>query len=195
VRRSGGVAVVVPVKAFADAKHRLADVLGPDARAELARDLATRVVRAARGLDVFVVCDDEDVATWAKEHGASVLWRVAAGLNDAVTFAVAEVEVAGFDLAIVAHGDLPLAEDLTVAAGFSGVTLVPDRHDDGTNVLAVPTGAGFVFQYGPGSFGLHLTEANRVGLPVRIVRDHSLSWDVDVPEDLPAAPSADRATH
>lgn len=183
------------MKAFADAKHRLADVLGPEERAELARDLATRVVLAARELDVFVVCDDEDVVTWAKEHGAHVLWRPAAGLNDAVTFAVDELATAGYDLAIVAHGDLPLAEDLTVAAGFDGVTLVPDRHDDGTNVLAVPTGAGLVFRYGPGSFGQHLAEANRVGLPVRIVRDRTLSWDVDVPDDLRTeSPSSDRAT-
>jgi 2-phospho-L-lactate guanylyltransferase len=178
------VAVVVPVKAFGDAKHRLAEVLGPDERAALARDLATRVVRAARGVDVFVVCDDEDVATWGKELGATVLWRPAAGLNDAATFAVAEVAAAGFAHAVIAHGDLPLAGDLTVALGFDGVTLVPDRHADGTYVLAVPTGAGFVFRYGPGSFVRHLGEAHGCGLAVRVLRDRSLSWDVDVPDDL-----------
>jgi 2-phospho-L-lactate guanylyltransferase len=180
------VAVVIPVKAFADAKHRLADVLGSDDRAALARELATRVVRAAGRFDVFVVCDDDDVATWAKELDATVLWRPAAGLNDAVAFAVAEVAAAGFEHALVAHGDLPLARDLSVAAGFEGVTLVPDRHDDGTNVLTLPTGTDFTFRYGPGSFARHLAEADRVGLAVRIVRDRALSWDVDVPDDLPA---------
>jgi len=178
------VAVVVPVKAFGAAKHRLADALAPQQRADLARALATRVVRAARGLDVYVVCDDDDVAMWAKDEGATVLWRPAAGLNDAVTFGVGEVAAAGFDHAVVAHGDLPLAEDLTVATGFDGITLVPDRHDDGTNVLAVPVRSGFRFQYGPGSFARHLAEAGRLGLAVRIVRDRSLAWDVDVPEDL-----------
>ena len=86
--------------------------------------------------------------------------RLIALLEAAGGTGAAEVATAGFDLAIVAHGDLPLAEDLTVAAGFDGVTLVPDRHDDGTNVLAVPTGAGFVFHYGPGSFGLHLVSSH-----------------------------------
>jgi 2-phospho-L-lactate guanylyltransferase len=185
------VAVVVPVKAFADAKHRLAAVLGPDERAALARDLATRVVRAARGLDVFVVCDDEDVATWGKELGATVLWRPAAGLNDAAAHALGAVAVAGYAQVLVAHGDLPLAGDLTVALGFDGVTLVPDRHGDGTNVLVVPTDAGFVFRYGPGSFARHLAEAHRCGLAVRVLRDAALSWDVDVPDDLLPDPPAD----
>jgi 2-phospho-L-lactate guanylyltransferase len=177
-------AVLVPVKAFADAKHRLADALSAADRAALAQTLATRVVRAARDLPVFVVCDDDEVAAWAKDEGATVLWRPAAGLNDAVTFGVESLRSAGFSHAIVAHGDLPLAEDLTVAAGFDGVTLVPDRHEDGTNVLTVPVDAGFVFRYGPGSYARHLTEADRVGQPVRIVHDRSLAWDVDVPDDL-----------
>jgi 2-phospho-L-lactate/phosphoenolpyruvate guanylyltransferase len=181
-------AVVVPVKAFADAKNRLAEALGPEERAALARDMATRVVRAAHDLPVFVVCDDDEVATWAEALGAQVRWRPATGLNDAVTFGVAEVAAAGFDRALVAHGDLPLAEDLTVAAGFDGVTLVPDRHDDGTNVLVVPVNVGFVFRYGPDSFSHHLSEADRLGLAVRILRDDALSWDVDVPDDLPPAP-------
>jgi 2-phospho-L-lactate guanylyltransferase len=184
------VAVVVPVKAFGAAKHRLAEALSPRERHDLARRLATRVVRAARGLEVFVVCDDDEVAAWAKDEGGRVLWRPAAGLNDAVTFAIREIENTGFDHAIVAHGDLPLAEDLTVAAGFDGVTLIPDRHDDGTNVLAVPVRSGFVFKYGPGSFARHLGEADRLGLAVRIVRDRSLGWDVDVPEDLSATKPA-----
>jgi 2-phospho-L-lactate guanylyltransferase len=177
-------AVVVPLKAFADAKHRLADALGPHQRAQLALALATRVVHAARHLDVFVVCDDDEVAAWATDEGATVLWRPAAGLNDAATFGVAAVAAAGFDLAVVAHGDLPLAEDLTVVTGFEGVTLVPDRHDDGTNVLALPARSPFTFHYGPGSFARHADEAHRVGLALRILREPSLAWDVDVPDDL-----------
>jgi 2-phospho-L-lactate guanylyltransferase (CobY/MobA/RfbA family) len=71
-----------------------------------------------------------------------------------------------------------------VVTGFDGVTLVPDRHDDGTNVLVVPVDAGFTFRYGPASFARHVDEAGRVDQPVRILRDRSLSWDVDLPADL-----------
>ena len=184
------VAVVVPVRAFSDAKQRLASVLGAADRAELARRLATTVVRAAGSLAVYVVCDDDEVADWARDEGATVLWRPAAGLNDAVTFGVAAVADAGFAQALVAHGDLPHARDLTVVTGFDGVTLVPDRHDDGTNVICLPIASAFRFAYGPGSFARHQAEAQRTGLALRVVRDRALSWDVDVPEDLVGDSSA-----
>ena len=45
-------AVVIPVKAFHAAKLRLAPALLPEARAVLAREMATRVVRAAGSLPV-----------------------------------------------------------------------------------------------------------------------------------------------
>ncbi|HEV8299072.1 MAG TPA: 2-phospho-L-lactate guanylyltransferase [Acidimicrobiales bacterium] len=184
---AAGRAVLVPVKAFNDAKHRLAESLDPDARSALARDMATRVVQAANGVAVFVVCDDEAVAGWATEVGARVLWRPGTGLNAAVSDGVAALAELGVSEVIVAHADLPFAEDLTVVTGFEGVTLVPDRHDDGTNVACVPTGAGFRFAYGPGSFARHCAEATRLGLPLRVLHDAALAWDVDVPADLPAS--------
>jgi 2-phospho-L-lactate guanylyltransferase len=177
----------VPVKAFNDAKLRLAESLDPEARNALARDMATRVVHAARGLPVFVVCDDDAVARWATDVGARVLWRPGTGLNAAVTDGVAALAELGVAEVIVAHADLPFAEDLTVVSDFAGVTLVPDRHDDGTNVACVPTGAGFRFAYGPGSFTRHCAEVARLGLPLRVLRDAALAWDVDVPADLPAS--------
>ena len=85
---------------------------------------------------------------------------------------------------VVAHADLPLATDLSWVAGQDGVTLVPDRHGDGTNVAGVPTGSGFTFAYGAGSCALHEAEARRLGLAVRVVPDARLGWDVDRPEDL-----------
>jgi 2-phospho-L-lactate guanylyltransferase len=69
------------------------------------------------------------------------------------------------------------------------VTLVPDRRDNGTNVIAVPTDCEFVFSYGPGSFSRHVAEARRLGVALRIVRTGPLSWDVDVPTDLGAVPA------
>jgi 2-phospho-L-lactate guanylyltransferase len=51
--------------------------------------------------------------------------------------------------------------------------------------MCVPTTAGFVFAYGPGSFDAHVAEAERLGLAITIVDDDSLAWDVDDPADLP----------
>ena len=49
--------VLVPVKAFGRAKLRLAEVLDGPARARLAREMADRVLSAATGHPVAVVCD------------------------------------------------------------------------------------------------------------------------------------------
>ena len=84
----------------------------------------------------------------------------------------------------VAHGDLPRAHGLGVLAPFDGVTLVPDRRDDGTNVLRLPAGSDFRFAYGPGSFRAHRAEATRLGLPVRVLRHPDLAYDVDWPADV-----------
>jgi 2-phospho-L-lactate guanylyltransferase len=148
--------------------------------------MATRVVASAAGLPVAVVCDDPEVATWARQLGALVIWEPGRGLNGAVQEGVARLGVAGASLVIVAASDLPLATDLRWVACFPGVTIVPDRRRDGTNVIAVPTDAGFAFSYGPGSFARHLEEATRIGRPIRVVTSSALAWDVDVPDDLVA---------
>lgn len=177
-------AVVVPVKAFSQAKVRLAPSLEPSTRAELARAMAARVLRAARPLPAIVVCDDEEVRAWAARQGAEVLWTPGLGLNGAVEAGVAHAASQGVERVVVAHADLPLATELAWLSTFDGVTLVPDRHGDGTNVACVPTTAGFRFAYGAGSFARHRTEAIRVGLAARLLPDRALGWDVDVPADL-----------
>ncbi len=176
--------VLVPVKAFQRAKVRLAPALDPAARVELARSMATTVVAAAGPLPVWVVCDDDEVAAWAATVGAEVCWRPGLGLNAAVRSGVDHLAAAGVGHAIVAHADLPHADDLASLAGPPGVTLVPDRRDDGTNVIVLPTTVGFTFAYGAQSFARHLAEARRTGLPVRVERRPRLGWDVDEPADL-----------
>ncbi len=178
------VAVVVPVKDFARAKVRLADELDPAERDALARRMATTVVEAARPLSVCVVCDSDDVRRWATDVGAEVIWTPGLGLNGAVQAGVAELAQRGVRTAVVAHADLPLATSLEWVAATPGVTIVPDRRLDGTNVIAVPTDSGFRFAYGPGSFDAHRAEATRLGLQLRVVRDARLGWDVDLPADL-----------
>lgn len=177
-------AVLIPVKAFGSAKARLASVLDDITRAQLARSMATIVVHAAGNLPVSVVCDDEEVAEWAGSLGATVIWRPGRGLNGAVNDGVDELAGRGFERVIVSHADLPGASSLGSLTGFEGVVLIPDRHDDGTNVMSIPTGSGFVFTYGPRSFSHHQTEALRLGLRVQIVRDLDLGWDIDTPSDL-----------
>jgi 2-phospho-L-lactate guanylyltransferase len=179
-----GTAVLLPVKAFRASKLRLAAVLHPDQRIRLARHLASHVAQAAHDLPLWIVCDDDEVAEWAGGLQARPIWSPAKGLNAAVTDGVRALAEEGFDQVIVAHADLPLAVDLRPVAEFPGVTLVPDRREDGTNVICLPTTAGFRFHYGPSSYRRHREEAQRRGLEVRVLHDPALSFDLDTPSDL-----------
>lgn len=187
--------MVVPVKSFDLAKGRLAESLSGRQRAALAKMMAERVVAAAAPLPVHVVCGSDEVESWAKNIGASVIRLDRPGLNRAVTHACAVLADGGYRRAIIAHGDLPLARSLVWLADdpdtgdgsdHGSVSIVTDRRGDGTNVMAIPLGAGFEFHYGPGSAAAHRSEAERLGLGWRIIEDPELGWDVDTPADLAA---------
>jgi 2-phospho-L-lactate guanylyltransferase len=181
----------MPVKAFGAAKARLADALDGTARAALARSMAERVADAAERMDVFVACDDEGVASWALARGAHVVWTAGLDLNGSVEAGMQALREAEVRSVVIAHGDLPFASDLHRVTRFPapGATIVPDRRDDGTNVLHVPLDVGFVPAYGIGSFTRHLRQLRGLQLDVRVARLDDLQWDVDVPADLPAASS------
>jgi 2-phospho-L-lactate guanylyltransferase len=176
--------VLVPVKSFAEAKHRLHAALSDDERSALARATADRVLAAARPLPVAVVCDDIEVAAWARSRGALVVWEPGRGLNGAVEAGVERLRKAGVAQVTVAHSDLPKAVDLPLVGERGGITLVPDRYGNGTNVIALPADCGFQFSYGPGSFARHRVEATRIGLPMWVLDRPDLAWDIDEPADV-----------
>jgi 2-phospho-L-lactate/phosphoenolpyruvate guanylyltransferase len=188
LRAPGGAAIVVPIRAFALGKARLAGHLSDDARAELARRCADAVVDAAADTTVVVVSSDPDVRTWASARSLAVIDDPGT-LDAAATAGRAWVAAHGGDRAVVAHADLPRARSfvaLTRDGAREIVTLVPCHRDDGTPVLSVPVALDFRFAYGPGSFRRHAAEARRLGAGLRVVRDPDLGFDVDLPDDVDA---------
>lgn len=182
--------VVVPVKAFRRAKGRLSNVLDADARGELARSMGTTVLLAAAPLQVLVVCDDPEVADWARSRDALVHWTPGLGLNAAVGSAIDLLRADGIERAVIVHADLPFATDLSRFATLAGdaVAMVADRHGRGTNVMSVPTRSAMSFHYGPDSLRAHNRAAETAGLRVITVDDPALAWDVDEPADLDPPP-------
>ena len=178
--------VVVPVRAFALGKARLAERIGPDERTDLARRFAGRVVAAAGERPVVVVTSAPEVEAWAAELGVATI-ADPGSLDGAAAAGRARLAELGCVRVVVAHADLPFARTLDPVAGDGGepvAVLVPCHREDGTPVLSVPVGAPFRFAYGLGSFRRHVDEAGRLGLAVRIVRDPDLAFDVDIPADL-----------
>jgi 2-phospho-L-lactate guanylyltransferase len=178
--------VVIPIRAFALGKARLADALDPATRAALARRWAERVVQASAPLPVVVVSSEIEVREWAEHLGVEVIPDP--GTLDAAASAGRDhLRAAGRTRAVIAHADLPYARRLERLARDGArpiVALVPCHRDDGTPVLSVPTAGEFRFAYGPASFRRHAAEARRLGLGLRVVRDRDLAFDVDVPDDL-----------
>ena len=172
---------VLPVKAFSRAKGRLAAVRTPGERARLAELMATATLAAVARFDPIVPCDDPAVARWATTRGA-VAVDAPDGLDAAIGAGL--VAAAGADLAAICHADLAFPDGLTEVLARGCPCIVADRHADGTNILVIPPGAGFVVSYGPGSFRRHLAEADRVGIELTVVDHLRLGWDVDDPDDL-----------
>tara|TARA_Y100001970_G_scaffold160645_1_gene196513 strand:- start:1092 stop:1697 length:606 start_codon:yes stop_codon:yes gene_type:complete len=177
------IAVLVPIKDFRQAKHRLSERLDAQARESLARSMAERVLSAAKGFSVHVACNDDAVANWATSLGVQVIWVERDGLNPAVSQAAHQL-ASEFSHMTVVHADLPQAQSLDGIATANTVSIVPDRHKQGTNVLSLPTGTSFEFQYGTNSLYLHMNEAVRQNLDLKVLQIAHLQWDIDTPEDL-----------
>ena len=184
----GADVVVLPLRSLRRGKQRLQSVLSETERSALIAAMAERVVNAAFELPVVVVHDDPEVAPWATERGAMAFRPQTPGLNHAVSASRDLLAALGANRLIIAHGDLPLVEDLRPMLSDSTISIAPDRHGDGTNVLCVPAALGFDFAYGPGSFDSHCEIARSLGIEPRIVSSPDLACDLDHPDDLAGLP-------
>ena len=188
----GRTGVVIPIRAFALGKARLAEKLDPDQRAILGRRLAEQVVNAAHGLETLVVSSDTDVRAWADERPIAVI-DDPGSLDAAADAGRAWFTDRDCNRVVIAHGDLPFARSFAGVARDGSqpiVAIVPCHRDDGTPVLSVPVDVDFQFAYGPGSFRRHAAHARQRGLGLRVIRDRSLAFDVDLPDDLQRMDSA-----
>jgi 2-phospho-L-lactate guanylyltransferase len=195
-RLSQTAGVIVPLRSFALGKARLAAALDDDARHTFTRTMAERVVAAAGARPVVIVSSAPEVISWADALGVA---HVAdPGSLDAAADAGREwVRDHRLPRLVVMHADLPLATALDGIADDADApvaVIVPDHHEDGNPVLAIPATIDFDFAYGPGSCARHTAEAARRGLEVRIVRDHALGFDIDDASDLRALENEREAT-
>jgi 2-phospho-L-lactate guanylyltransferase len=190
---------IVPVKALAEAKQRLAGVLPLDARRRLMRVMLGDVLATLHRVEglgpVLVVTPDGEVAELAERYGARVLREERGRGHSAAAMAgfahvLAQRAVRALtlpaDAPCVTPGEvLTLLEAAGVAAG-PRVVLTPSHDRDGTNaVLAAPPDA-FPPSFGPGSFARHLAEAEARRLDCRVVELKGLGLDIDAPRDLVA---------
>jgi 2-phospho-L-lactate/phosphoenolpyruvate guanylyltransferase len=180
---------LVPVKALAEAKGRLAPAVGPLPRRLLAIAMFEDVVAALQAVPALaapvVVSPDREVWRRAEAMGCRVVEEPpgAGDLNGALTAAARRLGN-GSPLLVVA-ADLPLASpaglERVLAAARAPVAVVPSADGGGTNVLAWRDPASFAPSFGPDSAARHLAVPGAVR-----VEEPGLSLDVDTLEDLEA---------
>jgi 2-phospho-L-lactate guanylyltransferase len=177
---------LIPVKALAEAKGRLAPEVGPLQRRLLAIAMFEDVVAAlqsVRGLErPVVVSPDREVWRRADAMGCRVVEEPAGAgdLNGALAAAAATANGSGL---LVVAADLPLASaaglERVLAAATAPVAVVPSHDGGGTNVLSWRDPASFAPSFGPASAARHLAVPGAVR-----VDEPGLALDVDTADDL-----------
>lgn len=185
---------IVPVKPLAESKTRLAGTLNETERVALIRRLLERTLlrlARARGISrVVVISRDETVLKIAREFGAFAIVETHAQLNDALEQARRVCIANGARALLVVPADLPKLrvrdiEELTALGELAPcMVIAPAARDGGTNALLLNPAHDFEFQFGEASFDAHLAEARNKVRHVEIYASDTVTFDLDVPEDL-----------
>jgi 2-phospho-L-lactate guanylyltransferase len=188
------IATIVPIKAFAAAKSRLAVVLDPATRVALARGLFRHTLDVLAGSPsvarVVVVGEAETPLPVVRVTDPG------GGLNAAIAAGLAAAGAA--DAILVLPADLPLLSAAAVerlvdglrSGGSPQLVIAPDRRQDGTNALLASPPALVQPSFGPGSFRRHREAAAAAGARAVVHEEFAFSLDLDLPEDLAAIPPA-----
>jgi 2-phospho-L-lactate guanylyltransferase len=177
---------IVPLKALAEAKGRLAPEVGPLQRRLLAIAMFEDVIAALQAVPALaapvVVSPDREVWRRADAMGCRVV-EEPPGAGDLNAALASAAEAAGNGSLLVVAADLPLASaaglERVLAAAGAPVVVVPSADGGGTNVLAWRDPASFAPSFGPDSAARHLAVPGAVR-----VDDPGLSLDVDTVDDL-----------
>lgn len=189
---------LLPVRSLQGGKQRLSPSLTEQQREVLCRALvqdALAALQACPALQgILVVSRDPQVLSLAREAGVSVLQESGTGLNAAVSEGAQWVRQHGGRGVLVMHADLPLVTVEALSAllrqheAWQGearrITLVPDRHSQGSNVLIATPADAMPFAFGEHSLDAHLMLAARHGLACRVSPSVVLGCDLDTPDDL-----------
>lgn len=185
---------LIPVKALARAKSRLAPHFDDDARLAISRALLDDTLALADSVPFFewwVVSEDDEVMGAARARGFHVATDPGEGLNPALEAGIAAAAAAGATSVTIVPCDVPLAfrgdlEDLRDTGDTSDVVLVPSGDDGGTNALYLSPPDVLVPRFGAHSMKAHIESAEARALRCSILALPRLALDIDTIEDVDA---------
>lgn len=190
---SKAVWAVVPVKRFDRAKSRLASVLAPGARRDLAVAMLADVLDALRGTTalkgVVVVTADAEAAVMARARGFETIGNPEeAGVNAAVSTGLAYVQ-SRRGAALVTPAEIPLVTTVELgeaidALDTTSLVIEPAARDGGANLLALAPADLFASSFGRDSAAHPAANARARGVEPAFLTLAGATRDVDTPEDL-----------
>lgn len=197
---------VVPVKALAQAKQRLAGALDAAARAELVlamlEDVLAALTAASDLRGIVVATVDDRAASLAARFGAVVSRdRAGDGHSEAVAAAARSLAGAGAAMLTV-PADIPLVEPRDIARIIAaldrapGFAIVPARDGLGSNAVLCAPADAVPLRFGGASFRPHLAAARARGIAPVALALPRVALDIDEGRDLAAflaQPSRTRA--
>ena len=186
---------LLPVKARAHAKQRLAGYLDPAQREALARVMYEEVLEKllrARGIDrIVVVTNEEDAARHARRAGVRVFREhdqhshshsADRAARRAMELGARTVLLLPIDVPLVTTAEI---ESLAARAGGGpGVVIVPSADGTGTNALVRTPPDVIESRFGKDSFHAHLNQARAKGIAAYVMRPPGIVFDVDTMEDV-----------
>ncbi len=190
--------VIIPVKPLNRAKSRLAQVLSPQQRQELAETMFRHVLQVVNKvpqiMGTLVVSRDGRALSIAREYGARTVQESGAPeLNSALMRATQVVARWHANTVIVLPADLPMISEVDLSdmvevgrGSLTTVVIATDENEDGTNAMLIRPPGLIPYAYGAGSFQRHVELARRAGASVHVYQSSRLALDIDVPQDLEA---------
>jgi 2-phospho-L-lactate guanylyltransferase len=188
-------ALLLPIKDLRQAKQRLAPLLNPEERFDLAQAMLADTIRAVRGMrradKVFVVTNYPPAMQAAEENGWELL-REDQQISESVSVDAASRKCAerGVTSLLRLPLDVPLVQSsdidelLATECAAPALVIVPSRDGTGTNAILRTPPALFPSHFGSGSFAKHCAEAQRVNAQILVRRNARLEMDVDDEPDL-----------
>ena len=191
-------AILIPVKTFRRSKERLAPHYSEDDRESLARamceDMFRVVARVKNVSRVYVVSAEYHALSLARQlNWHTIDEREQISESASVDAASEQCRRDGVTALLRLPIDLPLVtlSDIETLFYFlepaPSVVIAPSQDETGTNALLRSPPDLFPSHFGPGSFALHVKEAEKAGAKLAIVRNERIALDIDDPKDLRAA--------
>ena len=186
---------IVPVKSLRRGKSRLSGVLSDEERSELNNDLLTKTLNCLKSIpridQTLVISYDPEVLAKAREFDAMTVQEgQKTNINNALRRATVAAKAYNATKIIIIPADLPFinkeeVENFLAQEGNPPEIIISsDRHSEGTNALFINPIGILEYNFGPWSFRKHIEQAERKKIMVKIKNMESLTFDLDVPEDL-----------